>query len=70
MIIGVVLSQEIDGQKRAITYFSKCLSKPEISVRDQEETARYRKSHGALPPLPLRSKVPAANRSCIIDPGY
>ncbi|GFX89646.1 retrovirus-related Pol polyprotein from transposon 17.6 [Trichonephila clavipes] len=27
--IGVVLSQEIDGQERVITYFSKCLSKPE-----------------------------------------
>ncbi|GFW78881.1 retrovirus-related Pol polyprotein from transposon 412 [Trichonephila clavipes] len=27
---------------------------------DQEGTARYRKSRGALPPLPLRSKVPAA----------
>ncbi|GFX73302.1 retrovirus-related Pol polyprotein from transposon opus [Trichonephila clavipes] len=27
--IGAVLSQEIDGQERVITYFSKCLSKPE-----------------------------------------
>ncbi|GFU98817.1 hypothetical protein TNCV_2308411 [Trichonephila clavipes] len=27
--IGPVLSQEIDGQKRVIAYFSKCLSKPE-----------------------------------------
>ncbi|GFX09382.1 retrovirus-related Pol polyprotein from transposon 412 [Trichonephila clavipes] len=27
--IGAVLSQEIDGQERAIAYFSKCLSKPE-----------------------------------------
>ncbi|GFX53964.1 retrovirus-related Pol polyprotein from transposon 17.6 [Trichonephila clavipes] len=27
--IGVVLSQEIDGQERVIAYFSKCLSKPE-----------------------------------------
>ncbi|GFW67789.1 retrovirus-related Pol polyprotein from transposon 412 [Trichonephila clavipes] len=34
---------------------------------NQEGTARYRKIRGALPPLPLRSKVPAANRSCLID---
>ncbi|GFU73308.1 retrovirus-related Pol polyprotein from transposon 412 [Trichonephila clavipes] len=27
--IGAVLSQEIDGQERAIAYFSKCMSKPE-----------------------------------------
>ncbi|GFW54026.1 retrovirus-related Pol polyprotein from transposon 412 [Trichonephila clavipes] len=27
--IGAVLSQEIDGEERVITYFSKCLSKPE-----------------------------------------
>ncbi|GFV41340.1 retrovirus-related Pol polyprotein from transposon 297 [Trichonephila clavipes] len=27
--IGAVLSQEIDGQERVITYFRKCLSKPE-----------------------------------------
>ncbi|GFY04216.1 retrovirus-related Pol polyprotein from transposon 412 [Trichonephila clavipes] len=27
--IGAALSQEIDGLERFITYFSKCLSKPE-----------------------------------------
>ncbi|GFR33004.1 retrovirus-related Pol polyprotein from transposon 412 [Trichonephila clavata] len=27
--IGAVLSQETDGQERVITYFSKCLSRPE-----------------------------------------
>ncbi|GFT20141.1 retrovirus-related Pol polyprotein from transposon 17.6 [Trichonephila clavipes] len=29
--IGVVLSQEVDGQERVIAYFSKCLSRPEIN---------------------------------------
>ncbi|GFY02196.1 retrovirus-related Pol polyprotein from transposon 412 [Trichonephila clavipes] len=27
--VGAVLSQDIDGLERVITYFSKCLSKPE-----------------------------------------
>ncbi|GFT30962.1 retrovirus-related Pol polyprotein from transposon 17.6 [Trichonephila clavipes] len=29
--IGAVLSQEIDGQERIISYFSKCLSRPKIN---------------------------------------
>ncbi|GFQ64700.1 retrovirus-related Pol polyprotein from transposon 412 [Trichonephila clavata] len=66
--IGAVLSQEIDGQERVIAYFSKCLSRPERNLLcDQEGTACYRKSRGALPSLPLRSTVPTSNRSCIID---
>ncbi|GFX61087.1 retrovirus-related Pol polyprotein from transposon opus [Trichonephila clavipes] len=65
--IGAVLSQEIDGQERVIAYFSKCLSKPERNYCDQEGTACYSKSRRTLPLLPLRLKVPAANRSCLID---
>ncbi|GFU14078.1 hypothetical protein TNCV_2536281 [Trichonephila clavipes] len=47
------------------------LAYPEIGkqfILDTDEgTARYRTGRGELLPLPLRSKVPAANRSCLID---
>ncbi|GFX71302.1 retrovirus-related Pol polyprotein from transposon 412 [Trichonephila clavipes] len=49
--IGAVLFQEIDGQERDITQMKGVAS----VYPNQKETARYCKSCGALPSLPLQS---------------